>query len=200
MSVWTNSTTGVPVDYYSVTLDEEVRADTFVCQVHANIPDNYQTASKSSSSSLKLNRNDIEYSLVLDTDDTQTDVNKYYEIDRFNGKIVTTGERIDYEQEEIRRAARSLRVRAQTSDKFFTYFTHVTIDIQDVNDNAPKFDRDVSTLFNVVENTTLADDRGAVIGRVRATDADSEFNAEFKYHMITNTTLFAIGNLILLLS
>lgn len=196
MSVWSNFTTGLPVDYYMVQLNEEVPAGTSVCNVTANIPDSYPLSDADSAADIQ-NHNTVEYSFVLDLGDDSVDKevrNKFYEIDHVTGMIVTTGARIDYENEETRHEARSLKVKAQTRDKFFTYYTHVVIDIQDVNDNAPQFERESvreSRLIYVVENTTLPD-RG-VIGRVRATDADSGLNAVVKYRLVTNTTLFHIG-------
>jgi hypothetical protein len=188
-----NATSGVPVDYYAVKLLEEEPAETFVCQVKANIPDNYQIG-HSPNDENEL----VEYSLVHDVDqeDPSGDtLNKFYEIDRETGRIVTTGERIDYEQEDVKRVARSLKVKAETKDKYFTYFTHVTIDIIDKNDNPPKFGADSPRQLSVVENSTL--NNKGIIGRVHATDADSGIYSEIKYRLMSNTTLFRIGKIII---
>lgn len=188
-----NATSGVPVDYYAVKLLEEEPAETFVCQVKANIPDNYQIGH-----SQKNDNELVEYSLVHDVDQENPNgdtLNKFYEIDSETGRIVTTGERIDYEQEDIRRVARSLKVKAETKDKYFTYFTHVTIDIIDKNDNPPKFGADSPRQLNVVENSTL--NNKGIIGRVHATDADSGIYSEIKYRLMSNTTLFRIGKIII---
>lgn len=185
MSVWVNATTGKPVDYYSVELDEEVPANTLVCEVKATIPDAYQTAESFTKSDSDMT---IEYSIVADN---ESSAKVFYEIDRLNGRIVTTGVRIDYEQEEVRRLAQSVKVRAQSRDKFFTYFTHIAIDIRDVNDNAPRFDELLTPrVLEVVENSTMRH----VIGRVRATDADSDVNGVVQYRLLTNNSLFTIGN------
>lgn len=65
---------------------------------------------------------------------------------------------------------------------------HVIVNVLDVNDNAPMFARDFYE-FSVEENQP----RSVTIGTVKATDIDAGMNAEIRYNLVTNTTLFQVN-------
>lgn len=66
--------------------------------------------------------------------------------------------------------------------------THVIVNVLDFNDNDPQFGRD-SYHFAVEENLR----RGAIIGSVRAIDADIGANAAIRYSILPSNTSFQIN-------
>lgn len=69
-----------------------------------------------------------------------------------------------------------------------TATTHVTVNIDDANDNDPQFSRH-SYEFSVEENLR----RGVVVGAVSATDADLDANAALRYNLLPSNTSFQIN-------
>lgn len=66
-------------------------------------------------------------------------------------------------------------------------FRILPITVLDVNDNAPKFEKSVSS-FRVTENAN----NGTAIFRVNATDADLGDNAKVTYSLVTDTQDFSV--------
>ncbi|CAF0762269.1 unnamed protein product [Brachionus calyciflorus] len=182
MSVWMNETSGLPVDYYSINLEEELPENTDVLTVKANIPVNSKDI---------LNLDFVVYSIVSES---TNDTNSFYKIDSNTGVIRTTGNRIDYEMThdlEMVKQMRNLKVKATSSDGLFSYTTHVSINILDINDNKPKFEFS-NYKFCVVENST----EQTTIGYVKAFDLDSGLNGKVKYKLEHNEdNLFEINSL-----
>lgn len=69
-----------------------------------------------------------------------------------------------------------------------TATTHVTITIDDANDNDPQFVRH-SYEFSIEENLR----RGVLVGTVSATDADLDINAALRYNLFPSNTSFQIN-------
>lgn len=64
---------------------------------------------------------------------------------------------------------------------------HITVNVLDVNDNAPVFARNFYE-FSIEENVP----RNTIVGKVNAKDADDGINAEIRLSLITNNTNFQI--------
>lgn len=67
-------------------------------------------------------------------------------------------------------------------------WAEVIVDVLDVNDNAPRFDKSVSS-FRVTEDAL----RGTVVVQLRATDADEGANGEVRYKLLTDTDDFTVN-------
>ncbi|CAF1220075.1 unnamed protein product [Rotaria magnacalcarata] len=69
-----------------------------------------------------------------------------------------------------------------------TGLLHIYINVDDINDSPPKFNRSTYTINNVSENIPI----GSIIVRVHATDDDEGVNAELTYHLINQENCFEI--------
>lgn len=69
-----------------------------------------------------------------------------------------------------------------------TATARIVVQILDSNDNDPQFLKE-SYEFNVEENLR----RGAIVGVIRATDADVDSNAIIRYSLIPSNTSFHIN-------
>lgn len=179
MSVWVNETTGQPVDFYSVDLEEEQPPNTPFLTVKANILE--------SNHKDLLNDGQIFYSIV----EENNAINPFFTIDAKSGVLRTTDQVIDFEkmdQIELVKQMRNVRVRATTPDDLFTYTTHVSINILDINDNRPKFEHS-NYRFCVVENST----EPSVFGSVKAFDPDHGINGLVKYRVIDENNFVEIN-------
>lgn len=179
MSVWVNETTGQPVDFYSVDLEEEQPPNTPFLTIKANI---LETIHKD-----VLDSDQVFYSIVEENNTT----NPFYTIDAKSGILRTTAQIIDFEkmdQTDLVKQMRNVRVRATTSDDLFTYTTHVSINILDINDNRPKFEHS-NYRFCVVENST----ESSVFGSVKAFDPDHGLNGLVKYKVIDKNNFVEIN-------
>ena len=176
-SVWSSADSGLPVEFYAARLDEEEPANTSVIAVKVNIPNEHIYQANQ-----RANKSVLAYSIEMKEagGDNQ---NPFYVIDSASGWIRTSGARIDYEEKDAARAQlmRNIRVKAASSDGFFTYFTHVSVSINDVNDNRPVFERDEHRLC-VVENQT-AQHGQIYVGRISAFDLDSGANGAVNYKL-----------------
>jgi len=177
LSVWVNKDNGQPVDYYSVNIDEEQDAGSQVVRIQAIIPNLFKDSDKS---------NEIIYSIDTFNISNVPIQNPYFQIDNLTGLITTTMDKLDYEEKDPvkKQLMRNIKVRATSQDGFFTYQTYVSIGLQDVNDNAPRFDYSVlsklnESLFCVLENTTQLQQ----VGVLHATDADSGLNGKVEYKL-----------------
>ena len=176
-SVWSNTDSGLPVDFYTASLSEEVGANTSVLAVRVNIPNEHIYQANQN-----LNKSVLSYSIEMKEANGENK-NPFYVIDSATGWIRTSGARIDYEEKDTTKAQlmRNIRVKAASSDGFFTYFTHVSVTINDVNDNKPVFDK-AENKFCVVENQTMQ--HGLVyVGKINAFDLDSGVNGVVNYKL-----------------
>ena len=69
-----------------------------------------------------------------------------------------------------------------------TATSRVSVTVLDANDNDPSFTMDIYE-FSVEENLA----RGAIVGKVSATDADLEVNSAVRYGLIPSNTSFQIN-------
>ena len=150
-------------------MDEETPANTSLISVRVNIRNEHIYQANQ-----RVNKSVLAYSIEMKEahGDNQ---NPFYVIDSASGLIRHSGARIDYEEKDAAKAQlmRNIRVKAASSDGFFTYFTHVSVTVNDVNDNRPVFDRDEHKLC-VVENQT-AQHGQIYVGRMSAFDLDSSW-------------------------
>ena len=176
-SVWSSTDSGLPVDFYTASLNEEVAANTSMISVRVNIPNEHIYQAKQN-----VNKSVLSYSIEMKEAGGENR-NPFYVIDSVTGWIRTSGAKIDYEEKDTTKARliRNIRVKAASSDGFFTYFTHVSVTINDVNDNRPVFDVSEHR-FCVVENQTAQ--HGLVyVGKINAFDLDSGVNGEVNYKL-----------------
>ena len=174
VSVWLNSGSNLPVDYYKVQVMEELPADSDVIKVRANIPQIHLGHTNKAA-------NKIVYSIVEDLETNET--NPYFkvaflqpcsrfashelrliffsfffiQIDSSSGRITTTEKRLDSEEKDVnlKSLMRNVRVKAASADNAFSYVTNVIIDLTDINDNKPVFDFvRSSNVLHTAENTT----------------------------------------------
>ena len=158
MSVWVDKSTGEAVDYYSARVDEEQSPNTAVLNVQAVWPS--LTGEETDPVNIVY---EIEANLVFDSNSTtpRQIKNPYYKIDNVTGLVVTTEMRLDYEEADPfkKQLMRDIKIKAASLDGFHKYSTHVSIEVIDLNDNAPMFDAFIeakanTSLFCLVENTT----------------------------------------------
>ena len=107
-----------------------------------------------------------------------------WEVNHTTGEVHNVGE-VDYEAE----AHYTLTIMAQDNNVPMTQSTtiDVTINVLDENDNAPKFDEDL-TFLTLEENVGV----NHVLWTVSATDADSGVNGAIRYSILTQQEFFAI--------
>jgi hypothetical protein len=178
MSVWINVANGKPVDYYSAEINEETNEDELVLTVKASIPNNY--SDKNSELDIV-----VEYSL--------DEPNPYYTIDAKSGEIRTTMVKIDFEEKDSikMKQMRTIRVRANSTDGFYSYLTHVSVNVVDINDNQPQFINKEVYRFYVPENTT----EHLRIGQVKAIDLDSDLNGQVVYKLDDDRKIFEVDEM-----
>ncbi|XP_033109345.1 cadherin-23-like, partial [Anneissia japonica] len=147
-------------------------------KITAYVPENatvgHLVAMVSTTDRDQLNNTDVTYSIISGND------NGFFTIDPLLGNISTTGN-LDFETTGsftliILAEARTSPVPPATG----AATAIVEVFLQDVNDNAPVFTKEVYN-FQVSENEVPGD----VIGDVSATDADSTVNAEIQYSIIS---------------
>ena len=191
MSVWSDATSGLPLDYYACDVREDVAPGTLVTRLQARLADlnrNTQQQQQQMTGSNMVNDDDkIRYRIV------DADEQPYYVIDELTGEIRTTGgesgARLDFEERDGQRVRlmRNIRVSATSADGFFTYATHVSVNVVDTNDNAPVFAALGSIAeLSVVENQT--DASSIFVARVQALDADSGDFGLVEYALAENNT------------
>lgn len=103
-----------------------------------------------------------------------------FHIDRSAG-IVSVSDSLDYE------LTKSFVLNINVSDGTYQSQTTLTVNVKDVNDNAPRF-------LNSSYRATLSEDSaaGAFILRVSAVDKDSGTNGEITYAFVTDVPQFTI--------
>ena len=119
----------------------------------------------------------IVYSIVAGSQ-PYTNVPAKFSIDQ-GGKMTVTAE-LDREATETF----ELTVKAETeATPSLVAYTHVTIQVMDINDNRPSFESDPYTI-SIAENTAV----GAKVIQVVANDADAGVNAEVSYEFALENT------------
>lgn len=114
-----------------------------------------------------------------------------FTIEPTTGKIRLAKE-LDYEDMRQPKSY-ALKVNASEDSGGFTSTTDVTIAIQDVNDNAPRFELPDYQVYNVLEDVKI----GTKITTILATDADSGRNGEIEYSIDRNEfSIDSRGNII----
>ena len=124
---------------------------------------------------------EIIYEIESNVGEVSTIQNPYYRINSTTGEIFTTDMRLDYEEIEPfkKQLMRDIKIKAFSEDGLHLYVTHVSLEIRDMNDNAPRFDMisqdNLGFQFCVVENRTslLSSGEFVAVGMVRAQDIDS---------------------------
>ena len=104
--------------------------------------------------------------------------NPYYQLDAQSCEIRTTALPVDFEEKDNLKlnAMRSIQIRASSLDAYFSYMTHVSVNIVDVNDHAPQIVLPSGldeTFASVLENQTSVVS-AVVVGRVHAVDMDTD--------------------------
>jgi hypothetical protein len=188
VSVWVDSTTGEPIDYYRVDLIEKTQQDHLLITIQANLPLNSNAKNNNNGSSVRYYiENDI-------------GTNVFYKINNTNGEIRTTSVGTDCDRKSGDVLShdsilmRQIRVRANSSDNFYSYITYVNVNLIDINDNAPQFESQMNE-FSIPENAMssssqhdfeLVNNKSMIfIGKIKATDCDSDpKNNEIKYKIV----------------
>lgn len=144
-SVWV-SQNGAPIDMYETSIQEERDENEPVLKIKAVIPDMYFNQNQ-------IITDYIEYSIL---NESTSQINPYYKINKTTGQVYTTGVRLDYEEKnaQLMSQMRNFRVQVVSKDNHFRYATSVRVNLIDINDNAPLFDPFQSLIVNVYENTT----------------------------------------------
>ena len=155
---------------YTVSLPENVTADTFVLRVSATDDDFLTGGSGLGIVSYRLSSGSIEL----------------FYIDEDTGYIFTNNsEPFDFEEDPT-----EYYIQVEAYDDGLppqSSFANVTILLSDVNDNEPEFDEDPFT-FPVPEATSI----GASVGVVTASDDDSGLNARVVFDVLTPNASFSI--------
>lgn len=144
---------------YSISINEDTKKDTEVMEVKAK----------------SFSDREIRYTLQSKNKGSGTFI-----IDPTSGKIRLAKE-LDYE--DLRQPkSYLLRVNASEDSGGFTTSTEVTINVLDVNDNAPRFDLPDYQVYGILEDVKI----GTKITTIQATDLDSDRNAELEYSLDRN--------------
>lgn len=158
------------MEKYSISINEDTKRDSDIVEIKAK----------------SFSDREIRYTMQAKTKGTGTFI-----IEPTTGKIKLNKE-LDFE--DIRQPrVYILRVNASEDSGGFASTTDVTINVLDVNDNAPRFELPDYQVYNVLEDVKT----GTKITTISATDADSGRNAEIEYSIDRNEfSIDSKGNIV----
>lgn len=153
----------------------------FACLLTSQLEATIVESSTSGSFVYQVTPNDFDdfSTFVLHHEIVLGNKNRLFQIDMYSGNI-TTASVIDREESDVHLL--TVKVTEPRNDPPLvgrSTIAHVTVFVDDVNDNAPVFVRNV---WNA--NVQDEDDSGAYVARVTATDKDTGMNANLVYSLV----------------